>query len=255
MARVSHSPELLKVIGLLIIRAVENEDLASILVKLEEAKNADIAKLAEVLERWGIGEVANISSTVQQRIKVLNAFANLIHDPKTLELQHLHKSLENNLWIIDERLTVFSSNQNFRNIAKKLASKFIDEATNERPDLIIKGFLNDYVIIELKRPSVKIIYNHMTQLLSYRDEFEKHVSGQREISCYMVGLEFDKRVLKNWPPDNDQKAYCLPLGTMVDHANERLNWLKENIEQEIDQVQTLNEILKDLGLESVGIKK
>lgn len=255
LGRVRHSPDLLKVIGLLVIRAVENEDLASILIKLENTKNSDIAKLSEVLEKWGIGEVANVSAKVQKRLKLLHAFSNLIHNLDARELQHLHKSLENNLWIIDERLEVFTSNQSFRNIARKIADSASKKASLKRPDLLIKGFVNDYVMLEFKAPNEEIKNTHMTQLLDYRDELENYVENPRGITCYMVGLKYDPNVLKHWGTDNSQHVYCMPLGSMVNKAHERMKWLQVNIEKQLDKDQTLDEILSELGLEKVEVKK
>lgn len=250
VARVSNSSEVMRVFGLLILRAVENLDLMSVLIRLEEAEDKDIKSLAEILMSWGVKEVATISSLFRYRRKVLKAFARFVNEKETLERDELHKVLEKNLWIIDDTYTMVSSDDSFKKIVEKLQSKFKNQASLNRPDLILKGLgEGSYLIIELKRPKEKITLDDMTQLVKYRYELQRLEPNAKEITAYLIGSSYDEEVRKEYPWGNDRRAFSLSLNELVQSANKRLEWLERNIENP-EEVQSTEEFLKGFGIDT-----
>ncbi len=75
-----------------------------------------------------------------------------------------------------------------------------DPELNRRPDLIIKMFLQDpshIVLVELKRPSVKINPNHIGQLMEYKGIIENHNPTIKIIDIFLLGYD----VHPNMPKD------------------------------------------------------
>ena len=54
------------------------------------------------------------------------------------------------------------------------------------------------VIIEIKRPSVKIKMDHITQVMKYKEVLQKHSGvSSTSFTCYIIGKEIDGLLLAN----------------------------------------------------------
>lgn len=255
LAPVAHNVHILRILGVIVVRAVESPDFAFILSKLEEAEGKDIKELAQVLISWGIRELAIVSSLIKNRRRTLRHFNRMIDNPKTLERKELHETLEKYLWIIDDTYTMISSDKTFKTIAERLSSKFKDKATNERPDLILRALNpNSFIIVELKRPDHKIDLTDMAQILNYKHMLKELEPNARDITCYVIGYSYKEAVVKEYPPGNFNRAFCLSLKEMVQAAEKRLEWLAENITVDIDEEKALEDFLKELEIEVEKVK-
>jgi len=247
----AHNTRILRILGVIILRAVESPDFALILTELEGAEDKDIKELAKVLRSWGIREVATISSLVKRRRKMLKAFAHFVNKKETLERDELHKVLEKNLWIINDTYTMVSSDESFKVIAGKLQSKFKEKASRERPDLILKGLgEGSFLIVELKRPKHTITLDDMTQLVKYRYELQRIHPKATDITAYLIGSTYKEEVSKEYPWGNDRRAFCLSLNEMAQAASKRLKWLEEHIESDVEEEEVFEELLKELQIEA-----
>lgn len=87
------------------------------------------------------------------RLAFLNHFEELCDNGNTLESE-VHKSLENNLWILGAQYSIFSSNITLKKQIKKyLDQEYSGDRADKRPDLILnENFYSEYLLIEFKRP-------------------------------------------------------------------------------------------------------
>lgn len=230
LARIRHDRGLLEIIALLILRASENADMYTILNELEKTENTDISGLSKVLSHWGFGEIIHSSSMIQHRLKILTHFNKIINNKKTLELQELHRVLENNVWIIDDKYSLFTSNQSLSTIAKKLGKEYIGGKSRNRPDLILKRDRNDIILIELKAPNVQVKMAEVTQTLEYRTEIKKLCPDANDFFIFVVGKSYDETSRDTFKPGNDQKVNLLSLDSLLQDAEARLRWLAEAFE-------------------------
>ncbi len=249
LQRIRNDRDLIEIISLLIIRASENSDFYNVLKELENTDNVDVSTLAKVLEKWSFAEIAYSSSLIQNRVRVLKHFANIINDIHTLELQDIHKLLEVSTWLLDEKYSLFASNEGLRKILDKMHIKYSGEYANKRPDLILKRGQNDFVLIELKAPSVEITMTEIGQALKYKKEILDNFPGQKDMDVYIVGKKYDPVTKENFPEGNQQKLHLLSLNEILQNAQARLNWLSNNLQNEYTYIKEnykLNEKIADV---------
>lgn len=236
--RLRNDRGILEVFGLLIIRASENADFYAILAKLEETENIDISTLAKVLERWGFGEISYAANLAQGRMVLLERFSKIIDNDSTLELQELHRILETSTWLLDDRYTLFSSNEGLRKIVERLGKKYDGKNARKRPDLILKRDKEELVLVELKAPDVLVTMVEVEQALEYKEEILKYLSDIRAMDVYIVGRRFNEVVKQQYFERNPQRVHVLTLNSILQGAQDRLKWLSNSLKEEYDLMQS-----------------
>lgn len=243
LGRVRKDKELLTLFGLLLLRALESVDFQAILMRLNDTDSRDVAELAKVLREWGFGEIARASNLIQERLKVLHRFAELVEDDKSLELSHIHSVLESNTWILEERFDLFMSNQSLKATAEKLGGTINNGNRKKRPDLILKRGIKDFILIELKRPKEIIDLSHAAQVLEYKAELSKVFPEMRDLDIYLVGRQYKESVKLSYAEGNSQKLHLLSLKEIVQNAHDRLKWLSIQLKEQCDNAPEFSDIL------------
>ena len=212
----------------LLIKSMESNEMISILKKLEEADIRDIQKLAKILETWGIYEISSTTEHIRNRLEVINNFEEVINNIKALEYKDIHKLLEKNLWILNDNYTLYSSNKTLKTVLNRKINKKFKGYEKNRPDIIVKTIFDNVLIIELKRPSHKVVSEDFTQVSKYKTIIESNQPNAKSIDCYLIGNEFDEAVRS---PDYEKiRIYLKSYSEILQEAKERykeiLNILK-----------------------------
>lgn len=147
-------------------------------------ENKKIKEYLNIAERIGNG--------ILKDIQVIKEYTETVRDPHSLELKDIHRLLENNIWLIDDRYRIYSSNISLKNIIKGEIQKKYRSKKRKRPDIICKNNFNDYIIIELKRPNHEVNFSDFTQLPEYVIIIEKHCPNSKLIVGYLIGSKFDE---------------------------------------------------------------
>lgn len=250
LGRVRNEKSLLETIGLLVIRAIESNDFASVLRKLESTSNEDIAGLRRLLNHWGFKELVRNSQIVKDRLVMLNKFSQIISDDTSDELHDLHAILEKNPWIFEEKFSIFTSNRQLRTIAQQLQSNRT-VTSQKRPDLILKTNSKDFLLVELKKPGLRVGVDEATQTLKYQNELKKMHPNMRDMDSYLIGHEFDEEALEIYPEGNSQRIHLLSLSELLSSAQERLNWLHTNLQEESEGLLSSNQ--SEFAAEEIGV--
>lgn len=236
LKRASKDKDMLGLFGQLLLRALDNNDFQTVLSRLQETESEDVSLLSKVLQEWGFGEVARASNIIQERLKALHKFSELIRDDATLELQHIHRVLENNTWLLDERYDLYFSNKSLRKIAKEIGGTVDEKHERQRPDLILKeNSSREFLIVELKRPSKTIDMVDVSQILGYKTLLKGLFPNMGDLDLYLIGRQFDPTVLDNYPINNTQRLRLLSLDEVVQAAHHRLNWLAKQISEQLEE--------------------
>jgi len=244
LGRVRRDKELLTLFGLLLLRALESVDFQAILTRLKETDSCDVATLAKVLREWGFGEIARAANLIQERLRVLERFSDLVEDDNSLELSHIHAALESNTWILEERFDLFMSNQSLKSTVEKLGGVITTDNRNKRPDLILKRGVKDFLLIELKRPKEIIDLNHAAQVLEYKAELQSIFPEMRDLDIYLVGRQYKESVRSSYPEGNSQKLHLVSLKEIVQNAHDRLKWLSEQLKEQYEDTPEILDVLK-----------
>lgn len=176
-----------------IIQTNRLSELFDILDGIVSLSEDDISKISTVLQRTSLQNIAKTIEHVRDRLDIVNNFRSLIYDHKkyALEVPHIQKCIEENLWIFGEQYYLLTSEEDKFDHALREFLKFhkkddlYDKAKIHHPDknkemdifAAQKGFrVGDdgkkyfhHVVLELKRPSIKLKDEELTQIKRYKN--------------------------------------------------------------------------------------
>jgi len=220
------SPERKKAIAEVVLNAFETDEYWVLVRRIDEMPHDDVVALADVLAQWGLSEVAGIVERARQRLRIVEAFEDLVRDPSTLELSGVHRALQDNAWILGDQYELLKSNRTLQGIVDQiLGSSYVGSRGRERPDLILVGLQERYLVVELKRPGHTLGRTDVAQSERYRDELLAHLP-QGRIDVVVVG----GRVDPNMRRDDHRDLTVTTFDEVLAGARARLNWLIENLE-------------------------
>jgi hypothetical protein len=169
-----------------LLEALERTDYAVVVRHLAEARVRDIMMLAEVLDEFGLADMAYLVEQANARSAFLDNLEALADNKKTLEAQ-MHRAIERNLWVYGPAYTVFSSNKTLqRQVEDFLGKKFTGRRANRRPDLLLNENMHgECLLIEFKRPSHSLNRDDYSQAIDYRHDLGKAIN--KPIKVLVVG--------------------------------------------------------------------
>lgn len=204
-----------------ILEALQKDEYWIIIEKLEQADETDVELLADVLNEFGLVEIALISKQADNRKKFLDRFEILVKNRDTTEW-NIHKSLEKNLWIISNQLTLYKSNKTIKHTVEEYTNnKYSGKRAKKRPDLILLNNINqDYLLIELKKYYYDLKLGDATQALEYGIDLRPYFGEIKEI--LVIGGKLPKDINKNDIPLNvTLETYDRVIGK----ARSEIDWL------------------------------
>lgn len=181
----------------------------SVMVKLAKQPIQDIDQFSKLLDDLKLSTINSLVTHVTSRINFIDMFEKVIHDDKSYETRgdkSVHGYLRANIWLVDRNYSVLHDDQTLKKIIHAQWNKEIgEEDENKRPDfLCMTDRLNQeegykkLVVIEIKRPSVKIKMGHITQVMKYKEVLQKHSGVSKPtFKCYIIGNEIDGLLLAN----------------------------------------------------------
>ncbi len=146
-------------------------------------------ELAEILEKTSLEAMINAAKIIADRLDFLQGLEILVFDPeskkKTLERKHLHKIIAEHTWIFGEEYNLTASDKSLTNVLKRHLDLQDLSLLDDQPvvredgsqgivDLMLSRTVpqpradeNHHLIIELKRPNVKIGLPEASQIKEY----------------------------------------------------------------------------------------
>lgn len=180
-------------------QAIFNE----VLKKLPSEGKVAIAQLEELMEKWSLKQITGVATLVQERLNEISRFKKAITSDETFEIKgenSIHRILERSMWIVDERYWLMHSNETLRTfIGEGLSKKDKKKYGDKRPDFVCGSVDNKLIIMELKRPSHKLMLDDLEQLETYLSVVEDYTERYPSYEAYLVGKRIDpelKRRLK-----------------------------------------------------------
>jgi len=180
------SPDIITLISTVANNILKRPDYQKLLQHLNTATENEISTIASALNEFGLSEISHIAKHAKGRLEVLDQLEMLSKNNYTSEAT-MHKSIENNLWILGPNYTLFSSNKTLKKqIEEHLSKKYEGTSPNSRPDLILNENLNgEFLIIEFKRPAHALNLEDYLQAISYRHMLGKQLNST--ISILIIG--------------------------------------------------------------------
>lgn len=210
----------------LLLDTDEREGVINIMDSITSLTSEERQELNDVLKKTSLSRIIKTVSTVQNRLKVIEALKNLVHNQTkfTNERDHIQKIIEENYWLFGEQYHLASADKNFE-FALKNYIYILDGFNSQeeysiankqrlrRPDIFmcrkrLVGYdeateIEENIIVELKAPSVVLdlkIYRQVEDymnLISNEGQFNssirkwKFIMISEKVEPYIEGLYKD----------------------------------------------------------------
>ena len=148
------------------------ESFQSYIENLKE-ENLTVDEVEKITSDWEYIEAKELAKVAVGRIKAIEQFEKYVNGNES-ESKVIQPFLEKFPWILDPRITTFEREKTYSSILK---SKFPDETlegSNRRIDFLCNLVNGELIIIELKRPNIKIKTEEINQALDYKIFVQKH---------------------------------------------------------------------------------
>jgi len=266
------------------------EDLQKILTEVLNLPRMVREQLAELLENTSLASIINASQIVADRIKFVKALERLLYEHKDhlKKRDQLHRLLARNTWIFGDAFTLSVDDQSLTEVLRKHAElEGLATIINE-PVLRInrkKGIVDlmlsrqiprnrenelEHLVVELKRPSVKIGKKDIDQIESYalavaRDERFRGVDTKwhfwiisndyDEYADIKLNAEGNKEgVLFRFTKNMDVTVWLKTWSQLLRENDHRLQFIRGKLNYNIDSEQALRHLKKTYAQYIEGIK-
>ena len=194
----------------------------SVITKLAEQPIADIEQFSHLLDDFKLSTINSLVTHVTSRMKFIEVFEKVIHNDRSYERRgpdSVHNLLRANIWLLDQNYSILHNDETLKNIIYAQWGNSTDgQDSKRRPDFLCmtdrlsqEAGYKKLVIIEIKRPSVKITMDHIYQAMQYRSLLRKNSGvSNPSFKCYIIGREIDEDLNAN---RLDESGFSTPTYT------------------------------------------
>lgn len=194
---------------------LETCSILELLQNIKGATTSDINKTAELLKDISLHDVNNFSEQIKIRLEKIEFFKKIALDNKTYEIRgddSIHRFLEKNMWLLDERYWLMHSNESLR----KIVGEKIDKDPQKRPDFVCGQIDKKIIIVELKRPKHELVVEDLNQLENYLKIIESHFTDYSGFEGYLIG----KTISSDLEKTKKYRASQFKIKTFTDFVND-----------------------------------
>lgn len=253
----------------LLRQAIENapQDLSRILTEVLDLPSDRRKELVELLDRTTLTSVIGASKTVSDRINFLRGLEVLVFEDgikeRVRERSQLHRVLAENAWMFGEQYSLSVDDQSLTEVLRKhlRLQKRAQEVTTDvvRPDgrkgivdlmfsrNIARVGLSDreHLVVELKRPTVKIDADAANQIESYAISVasdERFRDGKARWEFWAVSSDIDEHVRRKINQAGRRSGilyqdelenitiWVKTWGQLIDECKGRLSFFQERLQ-------------------------
>lgn len=177
------------------------DEIKKILPRLEQEDSQALRNFNNLLSNWNLIEINTMIELITAKLKILDYFENLILDDKVYERRgsdSIHKFLESNIWILNPRYELLSSDKSMKELIRKgylKRKKTLNKEEKKRIDFALAhDDENKLVIAEIKRPSYNPIPDDIQQLRDYLYISTKQLTKNMKLEGYLICRQFSDEV-------------------------------------------------------------
>ena len=222
----NESDEKVNTIISVVLDTLEKDEYYEVLHHIEEASEKKVVEFTDALSEFGIVELSVVGVQAKNRNTFLDFFERLILKDKTSEAD-VHRSLEKNLWILNEKFSLMASNDMLNSICGDyLDNKFKGAKKDKRPDLILcQNYKADILLIELKAPNNVIGKTEYSQAEQYQNDLNRMFPNSQ-----ITVLVFGASVHPKFDSTKSKETIILDsYQSLVTKARSRMNWLVKEL--------------------------
>lgn len=222
----TESEEKIDTVISVVLDTLEKDEYYEVLLHIEESSDKQIIDFADALSEFGIVELSIIGVQAKNRNKFLDFFEKLILNEKASEAD-VHKSLEKNLWLLNEKFSLMASNVSLNRISNDyLNKKYKDDRKSKRPDLVLcQDYKDDILLIELKEPNKVIGRDEQGQAEKYRDDLNTMFPNSH-ITVLVIGKSLNPKMSTKY---GNETIILDSYRSLISKARNRMNWLVKEL--------------------------
>lgn len=170
------------------IYEIKAEKIDLILKEISKTRSLDLEQFSILLNDLRLNQVSMMTSLIYQKLKIIDLLEKVIIDEKSKE-SDVHQIFEKHSWLLGKNFEIVSSDKALSWYLQKNIKD--DPETGKRPDIIAKimPYSEEVLIIELKKPGIKLKARHIGQVLEYKALIAKHKPNIKKIHCFVFGYE------------------------------------------------------------------
>lgn len=253
------------------------DELQHILSEVLDVPENTQKELSKLLKEADLANVISASKLVADRLKFVYGLETLLFDPESRELlkerSQLHRMIaENNTWIFGEEFNLTVDDQSLTAVLRKHRKLIGDETVIDQPVKRIDGKVGivdlmlsrsvpqnraderEHLIVELKRPSVKVGPDEITQVEKYaytvaQDERFRHL--RTRWSFWLISNDLDqfaqvKTRQKDKPrgqvfqsEDGNIQVWVKSWAEILGECKSRMRFVQEHLQANVDRETSL----------------
>lgn len=158
---------------------------------IENLKDEDLTvdEVEKITSDWEYIESKELAKVAVGRIKAIEQFEKYVNGNES-ESKVIQPFLEKFPWILDPRITTFEREKTYSGILKDNFSDEKLEGSNRRIDFLCNLVNGELIIIELKRPNIKIKTEEINQALDYKFFVQKHYKLEK-VTTFLMSDRYD----------------------------------------------------------------
>lgn len=229
-------------------------------------------QLDRLLKRTGLSHVIQASTSVANRLEFLAALDLMVHDPEANQLvgerDHLHKILENELWVFGEQFNQMISERGLSAALDRHLKILGEVRTDKSPvkrvdgsmgrlDLLLSAAAtehdrNRHLVIELKAPKVTVGDKELSQIKSYAKAVAadaRFANSATVWDFWLVATGMDEDVKQEATqrdrprglvfepdmksaPDTNVRVWVRTWGEIIEDCRRRLSFFQERLQHD-----------------------
>lgn len=218
----------------LLLDSNERDNVIEIIAGVVNLTPEEREELTATLKTTSLSRINAAVSLVKNRLIVIEGLKKLVYDNEkfTTERDHIQKIIEENYWLFGEQFSLVTADKPFTSALMEFTymldgtvekGSFTAEDARRRPDIFIcrgqalpnfdySSFLEEQIIVELKRPSVVIGTTQLRQIQDYRDIILKQSQFNSQVRSWkfiVVGKEVDDSVKSEYKTFADKNRPML----------------------------------------------
>lgn len=202
-------------------------------------------KLNDLLDRTTLGNIIDTVGEIDHRLQTLTDLEDIVYDKgkasTTLEVKHLQKILDNEFWVFGEQYRLVTTTEGqIREAIERLAKDdlgiidySVESSSKKELDLCLAkqivtpqpdGLSKIHnIVVELKRPSVKIGKKELDQILTYKDHLLE------EPICKSLNMSWDFILVGSDIGSNDITEQ---INSAATHGEKSRGLIRKNYEED-----------------------
>jgi len=155
-------------------------------------ENLTVEKVEKIINDWEYIESKELAKISIGRIRAIEQFEKYIRNDAS-ETKVIQPFLEKFPWILDPRITTFEREVTFKKILKDNFPDSELEESNRRLDFLCNLVNGELIIIELKRPRIKISLKEIRQAREYERFLLKNhkESIEKGVKTFLISDQFE----------------------------------------------------------------